>query len=95
MSLPINIKDLIQGHSVEWERIEFKRGFDDRINQEATIDDLDLGLIQAYLHEHYFKRALHHQLCDALRFIKTNIIHESVIYGNATDKFEVFGNHQR
>jgi ATP-dependent DNA helicase RecG len=27
MSLPINIKDLIHGHSVEWERLEFKRGW--------------------------------------------------------------------
>jgi ATP-dependent DNA helicase RecG len=122
--------------------------FDDRINQEATIDDFDLTLIQAYLHEvksdlyeeskrisiadlvrnmhiakgsdeylrpvnvgllffsrtpekffdrswielvrhkddvgdnfteHYFKGALHHQLRDALSFIKTNIIHEHVI----------------
>jgi ATP-dependent DNA helicase RecG len=122
--------------------------FDDRINQQATIDDFDLGLIQAYLHElksdlyeeskhisladltrnmyiakgsdeflrpvnvgllffsrtpekffnrswievvwhkddvgdnfteHYFKGALHHQLHDALRFIKTNVIHEHVI----------------
>ena len=122
--------------------------FDDRINQQATIDDFDLTLIQAYLHEvksdlyeeskhislenltrnmhiakgsdeylrpvnagllffsrepekffdrswievvwhkddvgdnfteHYFKGALHHQLRDALGFIKTNIIHEHVI----------------
>jgi ATP-dependent DNA helicase RecG len=122
--------------------------FDDRINQQATIDDFDLTLIQAYLHEvksdlyeesknisltnlarnmhivkgsdeylrpvnagllffsrepekffdrswievvwrkddvgdnfteHYFKGALHHQLRDALSFIKTNIIHEHVI----------------
>jgi len=122
--------------------------FDDRINQDASIDDFDLALIQAYLHEvksdlyeesksmslsnltrnmyiakgsdeflrpvnvgllffsqtpekffgrswievvwhkddvgdnfteHYFKGALHHQLRDALRFIKTNIIHEHVI----------------
>jgi ATP-dependent DNA helicase RecG len=122
--------------------------FDDRINQQATIDDFDLTLIQAYLHEvksdlyeeskqislanlarnmhiakgsdeylrpvnagllffsrepekffdrswievvwhkddvgdnfteRYFKGALHHQLRDALRFIKTNIIHEHVI----------------
>ena len=122
--------------------------FDDRINQQATIDDFDLGLIQAYLHEvksdlyeeskhislanltrnmhiakgsdeflrpvnagllffsrapekffdrswievvrhkddvgdnfteHYFKGALHHQLRDALSFIKTNVIHEHVI----------------
>jgi ATP-dependent DNA helicase RecG len=29
--------------------------------------------------EHYFKGALHNQLRDALRFIKTNIIHEHVI----------------
>ena len=29
--------------------------------------------------EHYFKGALHHQLRDALRFIKTNIIYEHVI----------------
>jgi ATP-dependent DNA helicase RecG len=29
--------------------------------------------------EHYFKGALHHQLRDALRFIKTNIIHEHVM----------------
>ena len=27
MSLPINIKDLIHGHSVEWERLEFKQGW--------------------------------------------------------------------
>ena len=27
MSLPINIKDLVHGHSVEWERLEFKRGW--------------------------------------------------------------------
>ncbi len=27
MSLPINIKDIIHGHSVEWERLEFKRGW--------------------------------------------------------------------
>ena len=27
MSLPINIKELINGHSVEWERLEFKRGW--------------------------------------------------------------------
>ena len=27
MSLPVNIKDLIHGHSVEWERLEFKRGW--------------------------------------------------------------------
>jgi DNA-binding HxlR family transcriptional regulator len=27
MSLPINIKDLIHGHSVEWERLEFKCGW--------------------------------------------------------------------
>ena len=122
--------------------------FDDRINQQASIDDFDLTLIQAYLHEvksdlyeesknisltnlarnmyivkgsdeylrpvnagllffsrepekffdrswievvwhkddvgdnfteHYFKGALHHQLRDALSFIKTNIIHEHVI----------------
>ncbi|MCL2649873.1 MAG: putative DNA binding domain-containing protein [Candidatus Azobacteroides sp.] len=122
--------------------------FDDRINQQASIDDFDLTLIQAYLHEvksdlyeeskhislvnltrnmyiakgsdeylrpvnvgllffsrtpekffdrswievvwhkddvgdnfteHYFKGALHHQLHDALSFIKTNIIHEHVI----------------
>jgi len=122
--------------------------FDDRINQHASIDDFDLALIQAYLHEvksdlyeesknisltnlarnmhivkgsdeylrpvnagllfftrepekffdrswievvwhkddigdnfteHYFKGALHHQLRDALSFIKTNIIHEHVI----------------
>ena len=119
-----------------------------RINQQASIDDFDLTLIQAYLHEvksdlyeesknisltnlarnmhivkgsdeylrpvnagllffsrepekffdrswievvwhkddigdnfteHYFKGALHHQLRDALSFIKTNIIHEHVI----------------
>jgi ATP-dependent DNA helicase RecG len=27
MSLPINIKDLVHGHSVEWERLEFKQGW--------------------------------------------------------------------
>ncbi|MDR0738338.1 MAG: putative DNA binding domain-containing protein [Prevotellaceae bacterium] len=27
MSLPINIRDLIHGHSVEWERLEFKQGW--------------------------------------------------------------------
>jgi ATP-dependent DNA helicase RecG len=27
MALPINIHDLLHGHSVEWERLEFKRGW--------------------------------------------------------------------
>jgi len=27
MSLPININDLLHGHYVEWERLEFKRGW--------------------------------------------------------------------
>ncbi|GHU90255.1 hypothetical protein FACS1894155_08360 [Bacteroidia bacterium] len=27
MALPINIQDLIHGHSVEWERLEFKQGW--------------------------------------------------------------------
>ncbi|MCL2073968.1 MAG: hypothetical protein FWH18_08610 [Marinilabiliaceae bacterium] len=122
--------------------------FDDRVNQKASIDDFDLGLIHAYLQqvksdlyeeskhisltqlvrnmhiakgsneylrpvnagllffsrnpekffdrtwievvwrkddvgdnfsEHYFKGPIHHQLHDALRFIKYNIIHENVI----------------
>ena len=36
MSLPINIKDLIHGHSVEWERLEFKRGW----NPEEVIHSM-------------------------------------------------------
>ena len=27
MSLPINITDLIHGKSIEWERLEFKKGW--------------------------------------------------------------------
>jgi hypothetical protein len=27
MALPINIEDLITGRTVEWERIEFKKGW--------------------------------------------------------------------
>jgi len=27
MALPVNIRDLINGRTVEWERIEFKRGW--------------------------------------------------------------------
>jgi len=27
MSLPINIKELVHGHCVKWERLEFKRGW--------------------------------------------------------------------
>lgn len=33
MSLPINIDELLQGHTVEWERIEYKRGW----NPEAIV----------------------------------------------------------
>ncbi|MHA4811523.1 AlbA family DNA-binding domain-containing protein [Flavitalea flava] len=29
MSLPINIDDLLHGHVVEWERIEFKEGWNE------------------------------------------------------------------
>lgn len=36
MSLPINITDLINGHTVEWERIEFKEGW----NPEAVLHSL-------------------------------------------------------
>lgn len=33
MALPINIEDLINGHSVEWDRLEFKKGW----NPESVI----------------------------------------------------------
>lgn len=33
MPLPINIKDLLSGHVVEWDRLEFKEGW----NPEETI----------------------------------------------------------
>lgn len=36
MAVPINIEDLINGHPVEWERIEFKRGW----NPEEIIHTL-------------------------------------------------------
>jgi predicted HTH transcriptional regulator len=36
MGLPVNINDLLHGHSVEWERLEFKRGW----NPEAILHTL-------------------------------------------------------
>jgi len=36
MALPINIDELINGHTVEWERIEFKEGF----NKESIIHSI-------------------------------------------------------
>lgn len=36
MALPINIEDLVNGQTVEWERIEFKRGW----NPEEIIHTL-------------------------------------------------------
>ncbi|MDR2232440.1 MAG: hypothetical protein LBE56_04870 [Tannerella sp.] len=68
---------MVHGHSVEWERLEFKRGW----NPEEVIHTMcafvdDVG---DNFTEHYFRGALHLQLRDALRFIKTDIIHEHVI----------------
>ena len=31
MALPINIKDLVHGHTVEWERLEFKQGWNPEV----------------------------------------------------------------
>ena len=36
MSLPININEVLQGRPVEWERLEFKRGW----NPEAVLHTL-------------------------------------------------------
>ncbi|MCG6534157.1 MAG: ATP-binding protein, partial [Syntrophales bacterium LBB04] len=36
MGLPVNINDLLHGHSVEWERLEFKRGW----NPQAILHTL-------------------------------------------------------
>ena len=36
MSLPINIHEVLRGRSVEWERLEFKRGW----NPEAVLHTL-------------------------------------------------------
>ena len=46
MSLPINIKDLIHGHSVEWERLEFKRGW----NPEEVIHTMCAFVIRGAKH---------------------------------------------
>ncbi len=93
MSLPINIKDLLHGKPVEWERLEFKAGWnpeavlhtlcafandirknsstirakgadetelmslaatvphDDRINQQAKVENLSRELMQEYLQQ--------------------------------------------
>lgn len=37
MPLPINIQDLLSGHVVEWDRLEFKEGW----NPEETIHTMD------------------------------------------------------
>ena len=31
MALPVNIKDLVNGRSVEWERLEFKKGWNPEV----------------------------------------------------------------
>ena len=36
MSLPVNIHEVLQGRPVEWERLEFKRGW----NPEAVLHTL-------------------------------------------------------
>ncbi len=38
IGLPISIKDLLSGHSVEWERLEFKSGWnpEDVLHQTGT-----------------------------------------------------------
>ena len=40
MSLPINIHELIRGSTVEWERIEFKEGW----NPEIKLADIIYGV---------------------------------------------------
>ena len=46
MALPINIEDLVNGQTSTG-----TIPFDDRINGKAKLNDLDLGLIQAFLQE--------------------------------------------
>lgn len=60
MSIPTNIKTLLSGDVVEWAGEKEKRDLytlanniplDDRVNHFAEIDDLNITLIQQYLHE--------------------------------------------
>ncbi len=47
MALPINIHELIHGSTVEWERIEFKEGWNQEIkpadNRRIPADITDIG----------------------------------------------------
>ena len=61
VALPINIDSLLARRTIENERVEYKAGwnpesvlqvpFDDRYNQNASLDDLSLRLIQQYLQD--------------------------------------------
>ena len=43
MPLPINIHELLRGKSVEWERLEFKEGWNPFGNDTMTIVDVSVG----------------------------------------------------
>jgi len=56
MALPVNINQLISGKTVEWDRLEFKKGWnpeelDDRINYHADLSDLSPLLVKAFLND--------------------------------------------
>lgn len=50
MGLPVNIQELLHGHTVEWDRIECTP-FDDRVNHQTNINHLSLGVIRSFLQE--------------------------------------------
>jgi len=49
MALPLNIKELIHGRIVEWERIEFKAGW----NPLKTLHTIEEALVNAVYHRSY------------------------------------------
>lgn len=87
MAVPTNIKTLLSGNVVEWARSEFKETekidlcnlannipFDDRVNHEADLIDLNLTLIQAYLKEinsTLYEESKHMEFVDLCRNMNT------------------------
>ena len=52
MALPINITDLVNGQAIEWERLEFKQGWNP-VEQNPFIktDNKELNILSTFRHE--------------------------------------------
>lgn len=95
MALPINIEELVHGRTVEWARIELKKGWNAKKvlhSMCAFANDIH-NWGGGYIIVGVEEGALHKQLRRALSYIKNNIISEEVIKHSGVAESERFFNY--